>query len=269
MKQLTIWFFTALSLLNAGNDNECLTCEKQDSQYLCAANTLSINSRLCIDLTEVPAHIYKDYLESIAEEFGGESDNFKDAEPDYNLWAEAFPGKSANELKEKFFGSDDLALMPIIGINYEQAVALAAWRTKAMISYLEQLDPSERAAFPKKFKFRLPTENEWTRIRFLIQDKKMLKQLDKIAKNNESSFKLSKSDILNDNAKVKPVFYLAAEDIGFYNVFENVAEMTSTKGVAMGGSWKEPNTGKQFMKSFQYEGASSAVGIRMIFEIIE
>jgi hypothetical protein len=45
--------------------------------------------------------------------------------------------------------------------------------------------------------------------------------------------------------------------------------MTSTEGVAMGGSWKAPNLTKAFTQSFSYEGASAAVGIRMIFEIIE
>ena len=72
-----------------------------------------------------------------------------------------------------------------------------------------------------------------------------------------------------DNPKIKPVYFEAAEDIGFYNVFGNVAEMTSTEGVAMGGSWKVPNSTKAFAQSFSYEGASAAVGIRMIFEIIE
>ena len=268
MKALTIWFLAlAISLIGETNDS-CSTCE-QEHQYLCASNTLPINSRLCIDVSEVPAHVYKDYMASVAAEFGTDSDEFKASEPDYRLWAEVFDGASAEDLREKFIGSDELALMPIMGISFEQANALAEWRTKAMTAYLNEMSKSERAAFPKKFKFRLPSENEWARIRFLIQDKKMLKQLDKIAKTNEASFKLSKSDLMNNNPKMKPIYFKAAEDIGFYNVFGNVAEMTDTDGIAMGGSWKDANTGKVFTKSFKYEGASSAVGVRMIFEIIE
>lgn len=267
MKAVTLWFFTLASLFLTGAKDVCLPC-RQDNQYLCASNTLPINTRLCIDISEVPAHVYKDYMASLAGKYGRESQEFSNAEPDYELWTELFPGSTAAELREKFIGSDELALMPIMGISFEQANAFAEWRTEAMQAYLDELSKGERAAFPKKFKFRLPSENEWARIRFLVQDKKMLKQLEKIAKTNESSFKLSKSDLMN-NTKINPVYFKAAEDIGFYNVFSNVAEMTDTDGVAMGGSWKDPNTGKVFTKSFQYNGASSAVGVRMIFEIIE
>lgn len=269
MKLVTVWFFSLIAIFSGENGKDCLPCNRQENQYLCASNTLPINSRLCIDVTEVPAHLYKDYLASLANEFGTESAEFKAAEPDYNLWAEVFKGRSADELKEKFIGSDELALMPIMGISFEQANAFAEWRTKAMEAYLSELSKSERAAFPKKFKFRLPTENEWARIRFLVQDKRMLKQLDKIAKMNEASFKLGKSKLMGDAKNIKPVYFKSAEDIGFYNVFGNVAEMTDTEGIAMGGSWKDPNTGKVFTKSFKYSGASSAVGVRMIFEIIE
>ena len=269
MKAIALWFFALAPMFFAGDSKECAPCNRQDTQYLCASNTLPVNSRLCIDITEVPAYVYKDYLASLAQKHGRESVEFKNAEPNYSLWAEVFEGHSEEELKEKFIASDELALMPIMGISYKQAKNFAAWRTETMHTYLNEMSKNDRAAFPKKFKFRLPTENEWSRIRFLIQDKRMLKQLEKIAKTNESSFKLSKSDLLKDNPKIKPVYFEAAEDIGFYNVFGNVAEMTSTEGVAMGGSWKVPNSTKAFTQSFSYEGASAAVGIRMIFEIIE
>lgn len=268
MKAVTLWFFTLASIFLTGTNDDCLPC-RQENQYLCASNTLPINSRLCIDISEVPAYVYKDYMASIEEEFGRDSEEFAASEPNYQLWTELFPGSTKEQLREKFIGSDELALMPIMGISFEQANAFAEWRTEAMKAYLDELGKAERAAFPKKFKFRLPSENEWARIRFLVQDKRMLKQLEKIAKTNESSFKLSKSDLMNNNAKINPVYFRAAEDIGFYNVFSNVAEMTDTDGVAMGGSWKDPNTGKVFTKSFQYSGASSAIGVRMIFEIIE
>lgn len=267
MKAVTLWFLSLVSIFLTWTNDNCLPC-RQENQYLCASNTLPINSRLCIDISEVPAYIYKDYMAWVEKEFGRESQEFMAAEPNYQLWTEIFPGSTKEQLKEKFIGSDDLALMPILGISFEQANAFAAWRTKSMEAYLNELGKNERAAFPKKFKFRLPSENEWARIRFLVQDKRMLKQLEKIAKTNESSFKLSKSELMN-KAKINPVYFKAAEDIGFYNVFSNVAEMTDTDGVAMGGSWKDPNTGKVFTKSFQYTGASSAVGVRMILEIIE
>ena len=268
MKAYILWLLPFLVFFKPPNTS-CYNCGKQDTEYLCASNTLPINSRLCIDISEVPAFVYKDYMASIAETYGRDSDEFMAAEPDYELWTTVFEGTTAEELKNKFIASDDLALMPIMGISFEQAVSFAEWRTEAMEKYLNELSKNEREAFPKKFKFRLPTENEWARIRFLIQDKRMLKQLAKIAKTNESSFKLSKSDLMNSSKHLKPVYHQSAEDIGFFNVFGNVAEMTSTKGVAMGGSWSDPNTGKVFTRSFTYEGPSTAVGIRMIFEIIE
>ena len=60
-------------LFGLPNDNVCGNCH-QDAQYLCAANTLPIKSRISIDISEVPTFFYKDFLAAKAEAFKKELD---------------------------------------------------------------------------------------------------------------------------------------------------------------------------------------------------
>lgn len=266
MKQLA--FFLGLCLiLTKNSDSNYSDC--QENQYLCASNTLPMNPRLCIDLTEVPCYMYKDFMASIAGEKGTSSDEFILSKPDFTKWEILFEGVSVEAIEQRFFESDDFALMPIIGISLEQAIRFSEWRTKAMEAELAELSARERAAFPRKFKFRLPSADEWSRMRFLRQDKRMMKQLDKIAGKNRSAFKLSRSELMKGHDRISDIYASKHETVGFFNLFNNVAEMTSEPGQAVGGSWKTANTAKNYQQLFDYTGPEAWLGFRCIFEIID
>lgn len=264
MKQFALFF--ALCFLFTKAPENCADC--QDHQYLCAANTMAMNTRLCIDITEVPTYMYKDFMASIAEDKGTESDEFINSKPDFSKWQTLFDDLSTSEIENKFFESDDFALMPIIGISLEQAEQFALWRTKAMEAELAALNLRERKAFPRKFKFRLPTPEEWARVRFLRQEKRMMKQLDRIASGNRSAFKLSKSKVLKDHPTIKDVYSSKHSDVGFFNLFDNVAEMTNEPGKAMGGSWYQENASMNYQQTFEYTEPQAWLGFRCVFEII-
>lgn len=261
------WFFIA-GLILILPKNTCDTCGKQD-QVLCAPNTISLNSKICIDLAEVPAYMYKDFLQSIAEKSGMESEEFKSMRPDFQSWTEIFEGKSAEELSEKFFESDELALMPIVGISYEQALAFMDWRTEDFKNQLASMSKRDRDEYPKDFKFRLPTKKEWGLMRFRGQEKAMKKQLRKMGDKNEKAFKLSKSKLMKDHPFMRDVYYESDQRIGFFNVYNNVSEMTSEKGLAVGGSWKEDNPAKQYAREYPYEGPNAWTGFRCVMEILD
>lgn len=257
------WLLTALS-----PSENCETCQ-QDTPYLCAANTLPLNSRICIEISEVPTFFYKDFLAAKAEEFGPKTDRFESLLPDFKLWNKLLPQLSEEQIKSKFFESDELALMPLVGITLEQAEAFCEWRTEAFKVELATMDPQDRADFPKNFEFRLPTAAEWGRLRFLYQDKKMMKRIGKLASSNRSAFKSEKSASMAQLKKVKDIYSKQHESVGFFNLLNNVAEMTSEPGVAMGGSYFEANTSEEFQKTFSYEGAQAWLGMRCVFEIID
>lgn len=266
MKQLILFFSLSLFILPK-SDRACDTC--QNGRYLCASNMLNMNSRLCLDITEVPGHMYKDYLSSIARSQGAESDAFIKAKPDFKTWRNLFKSLTTDEIEKKFFESDDFALMPIVGISLEQAEVFCDWRTQKFKDELAEMSPKERAQFPKEFKFRLPTAREWSRSRFLTQEKRILKQISRIADDTKGAFRLSKSKILKKNDNISHIFNQRQPDLGFYNLLGNVSELTSEQGIAVGGSWFEPNEDGNFQAKYQYSKPEAWLGFRCVFEIID
>lgn len=266
MKQLALFLLLNLLWISPKPESKSLV---QDNPYMCAANTLAMNPRLCIDVTEVPGYMYKDYLATVAEKEGANSKSFQEKKPDFKTWQTLFEKLDAEEIENKFFEGDELALMPLVGISRKQAEDFCVWRTEMLEKELAQMPKRERAQFPKKFRFRLPTANEWSRMRFLTQQKRMMKQLDKIAESNKKAFKFSKSKLMRNNDKLSHIYAVKDSKIGFFNVMGNVAEMTSEDGIAVGGSWFEANENKDFQQTFTYESPSAWLGFRCIFEIID
>jgi formylglycine-generating enzyme required for sulfatase activity len=66
-----------------------------------------------------------------------------------------------------------------------------------------------------------------------------------------------------------PVQSYFPNDIGLYDVVGNVAEMTSEKGKACGGSWNHPAEQSTILSVNEYNGANSEVGFRVFMEVIE
>lgn len=266
MKQLALFLFLNILWLPP---SQTRSPNVQDSPYLCAANTLAMNGRLCVDITEVPGYMYKDYLASASESESTYSADFIARKPDFGKWRDIFDSMEEEQIENKFFESDEFALMPIIGISRKQAEDFCAWRTKMFQAELDKMSKRERAQFPKKFRFRLPTANEWSRIRFLTQEKRMMKQLDKIANGNLKAFKFSKAKVMRDSETISHIYNVKDAKVGFFNLFDNVAEMTSEEGIAVGGSWFRPNTEENYQQTFEYSAPAAWLGFRCVFEIID
>ncbi|MBO3698217.1 SUMF1/EgtB/PvdO family nonheme iron enzyme [Roseivirga sp. E12] len=266
MKKLALVFFFNIAWAIPNTEP---SIPDQDSPYMCAANTLAMNTRLCIDITEVPGYMYKDYLATAAESDGEQSAEFRERIPDFSKWEAVFEKLDAKAIEEKFFETDEFALMPIVGISRQQAEDFCVWRTKMFEAELAKMSKRERAQFPKKFRFRLPTASEWSRMRFLALEKAMLKRLDKIANGNLKAFKFSKSKIMQNNEKVSHIYESKDSKVGFFNLFDNVAEMTSEEGIAVGGSWYGPNEKANYQQTFEYTSPEAWLGLRCIFEIID
>lgn len=266
MKQLALFFSLSLFLISPDFKS---SDPIQDNPYLCAANTLAMNPRLCIDITEVPGYMYKEYLATVAKKDGANSSSFSEKKPKFEKWQDLFEGLDASRIEEKFFESDEFALMPLVGITRKQAEDFCVWRTEMLEAELAKMSKRERAQFPKKFEFRLPTANEWSRMRFLTQEKSMMKQLDKIASGNMKAFKFNKARLIKNNDRITHIYADKDPKIGFFNTLNNVSEMTSEDGIAVGGSWFEANEKTSFQQTFAYKGAEAWLGFRCIFEIID
>ena len=253
---------------NPTTESDCIKCD-QDRQYICASNTLAMNYKLCMDMAEVSGRMYKIYLLDLKKEHGVIGVEYTSNLPDWELWEELYPGNTAAEISELFFETTTFALAPMVGVSYDQAVKFTVWRTEAFKKELDNMDKRDRENFPKEFEFRLPTPAEWSRMRFMTQEKGMLKQVDKIADTYEKEFKTSKNDVLNSSSKVHDVFSTMDKKLGLFGLHDNVAEMTSEKGIAMGGSWNNKSTEADFTKKSKYTTPEAWLGFRCIFEIIE
>ncbi len=269
MKYGLVLTLILISGFSAPRSHPCNSCQKQDQQYNCAGNTLSMNFRLCMDISEVSGLMYKTYLEDLRTTHGDESPEYISKLPDFQKWTAVFPGMTREAIATKFFDTDDFALAPMIAVTYEQAVAFCDWRTEQFKKELSQMSKEDRAQFPKDFRFRLPTAKEWGRIRFMTQTKGMVKNIQKVTAGTTKAYKLKKNTLLNGDSQLAHVYREMDPKLAMYNLFNNVAEMTSEPGIAMGGSWQQGNKAKRFDQKFSYEGAEAWLGFRCIFEIIK
>lgn len=251
----------------SNSKKEYTKCD-QDRQYICAANTLAMNYRYCMDISEVSGRMYKAFLLDMKKQHGAGSQEYIANMPNWKLWEELYPGKTSSKISKMFFETSTFALAPVVGVTYAQAVKFTEWRTAAFQKELNKMNKRDRANFPKNFEFRLPTPAEWSRMRFMSQEKGMLKEVERIADEYNKEFKIKRNDLLKSNYKVQSVFSEMDEKLGLFNLHDNVAEMTSDKGVAMGGSWKSKSNG-DFNKKSEYNGAQAWLGFRCVFEILE
>lgn len=68
---------------------------------------------------------------------------------------------------------------------------------------------------------------------------------------------------------MSPVGAYFPNNIGLYDVVGNVAEMTSEKGRACGGSWNQLPTESTIRSISDYNKPESTVGFRVFMEVIE
>jgi len=165
---------------------------------------------------------------------------------------------------------------PVVGISYEQAVIYCRWRTDRVKEYFEILkQKNKRSIYPIDFDYRLPTKEEWERVARVGNSLKTIKKLEtKYEGQKTSNLKRGKGDSLgvaenlNDSADITaPVQSYWPNKYGLYNLIGNVAEMTSIKGIAKGGSWMHLEKEVNVETDIEYTGPTKWLGFRCVFEV--
>lgn len=166
---------------------------------------------------------------------------------------------------------------PIAGITYEQAVNFCKWRTALdSLRRLPKVDANTSVwnAFDNAAIYRLPTEEEFS---------KMNPQFDSITDSNLSHFNYKESICPDKKAEPeektnygkysidsyshhlsKSERHLRLKDV--FNVQGNVAEMTSQKGIAKGGSYFHYAKDSYNDKVIRYVKPELWLGFRCIAE---
>jgi uncharacterized protein (TIGR02145 family) len=119
--------------------------------------------------------------------------------------------------------------LPITGLTYEQVVAFCEWRTVVQGK--------------NKIIYRLPTPEEWVRIAFqcLTEQEKKVGYRDSIDKRNCPVYNFNLPCVCEYDryhGKLSGVGKYSPDKLGVFDVWGNVSEMTSVKGIAKGGNFK-------------------------------
>ena len=140
-----------------------------------------------------------------------------------------------------------ILMLPITGISYEQALDFCRWRTEVQ-------GRISKFNYAHKFEFRLPTPDEWKTIAMYNLNKAEKLNGTKDSLDNQCPSFSYKSDVADymgklnvigqfDNVKWNDVFAnnstnTFTKSTKLMDVYGNVSEMTSAKGLAKGGNYR-------------------------------
>lgn len=224
-----------------------------------------VTAKLYFGKTEVTNKEYKEFLFDLVRH--GRIDVLCSYISDIKLWTNDFDNKFNDPMTQYYFSHPAFDNYPLVGINYEGAVAFCEWMT-------EKYNEEDSTI---KILFRLPTKEEWIlaskggneNVKYAggvtdIKDEKGHYQF---------NHHVSEHDFAKDNyeytcSAIKPYLY-RPDGFGLSCMAGNVAEMISEKGIAIGGSWKDYSDEMLIGKSQTYDAPHSWLGFRYVMEITE
>lgn len=155
--------------------------------------------------------------------------------PDTTVWVNDFNYAHNDPMHENYFWHDAYSNYPVVGVNWNQAMAYCAFRTKKHNDYLAS-KRKRRGEVQKVIDYRLPTEIEWEYAArgglqnapypwggpYLTDDRGCYL----------ANFKPKRGDYIEEEGKgymyTAPVKTFHANGYGLYDMAGNVAEWTST-----------------------------------------
>jgi formylglycine-generating enzyme required for sulfatase activity len=261
--------------------------------------TVQIDSNLFADQTEISNLSYREYVYWTKRVFGESSEKFQSAMIDTNLWA--YKDSAVMLPIKTYFNHHWFNNYPVVGIDYQQAIDYANWRSDRVFEYLliknKLIDilPDQdstnyfsiegflagksgqelaKAGFPIP-RYRLPKISEWEYLAHCSSDslwgidssraeiKKAIKNKSPLYLTTESASYWQQQDLQEITHTCESMSF-PGNSKGLYDLIGNVAEMTATKGVAKGGSWAHSKEASVIQKHQSYRVADNWLGFRCV-----
>jgi len=238
--------------------------------------TVKVNDSLYVDKSEIRN---LDYLEFVSwmKKYGDDTEECLSILPDTTVWVNK--KKYNKPLKDLYFRHPSYNQYPVVGISYENAVKYCEWRTDRVnefihvnVTKIHYDSVRNMKDIPKYVQYRLPTVEEWEYVANQPYADKTLKRMNKKKHEGIRRTNLNTSDDMGmaaDRASIPaPVSSYWPNQLGVYNIIGNVAEMTSEKGVAKGGSWSHKPEEVSVETEFNYEKPESWLGFRCVCDVL-
>lgn len=156
--------------------------------------------------------------------------------------------------KNFYYQHEAYSNFPVVGVSYEQALAFCKWKT------------TQAKQNGLKHKYRLMTVAEWQELTAKGYTEKQLQKFDKKWP-GASLYNFKRANEDNTTYITTAVDGFAAYDNGTHNLYGNVAELVTEKGIAMGGSWYHLEKNVLSNPKQKYTQPEAWLGFRYVVEI--
>lgn len=229
--------------------------------------TIKVRENFYTDQTEVRNADYLEFLYWMKRKYGYSSTEYKSALPDTNLWV-IFKPHQHLYLRDKAYKE-----YPVVGVSFEQAQVYCKWRSDMVNANIyareknltfQALDTMDMKLVKKIFEYRLPTKSEWEEIASFDYDKKTKAKIEKEKKINGNFLDPNRSKRSDVKTLTSQVGSFYPNSLGVFDIFGNVMEYISEKGIAKGGSWQTDQKECVVKKDFTYDKPNSNLGFRCV-----
>ena len=238
---------------------------------------------LFCDKTEVSNAEYRQYTTWVYATFGNEA--YEKALPDSLVWNSVF----GEPFVPVYFRHPAYNNYPVVGVSYEQALAYAKWRTDKVNEKIlidrGVLKSTPMHGKPNKaeeelskialknaalVEYRLPTPQEWEQMASTERgdDWGIDEQDTKSKKQKERDISLFNVKTDSQNLKritfTSPVTSFSPQNKKYHHLIGNVAEMTTQKNIAKGGSYRHTLEESKIKNNIAYEKPEAWLGFRCV-----
>ena len=262
---LPVLVMTALAFLSPGKEKH--------KMIKGPPGTLFVRDTIFMDIYEVTNLNYREFIDWTKKKYNETEKYITEREmPDTLIWRKF--GTYSKDMVDAYFSHPKYSDFPVVGVSHQQAMDYCKWRSERGMELLAEIKNKKlKTEFPSNvasFIYRLPTIKEWELAAFAGLDSTEhpfgFEFLDDTMHIDKVHVKQSYDNVLGMDYGGEPyaVKYALPNPWGFYTMIGNVAEMTGTKGISKGGSYRHYLDESHIRDSLNYMGPEPWLGFRCV-----